>query len=68
MAHDLDKTLHTITFLSADDQTIISNSEYSLQKAIEYNSTISPSETKAMVFNGFELVRSRIVIDNRVVE
>lgn len=34
----------------------------------KYNLTVSTSETKVMPFNGYEPVRSKIIVYNRVVE
>ena len=64
------------TFLFADDQVIISNTEDNLQKAIfklnnlitEYGLSISTNKTKTMAFKGLEPLRSKIVINNQIIE
>lgn len=76
MLHNLNETLNTITLCFAYDQVIISESEYSFQKAThelhkvtrKYNFTISISKTKVIAFNESEPVRSKIVIEDKVVE
>ena len=64
------------TLLFADDQIIISNSEDNLQKAVfalqkvaqEYGMQISLQKTKVMAFRGVDPVRSKIVLDNVILE
>ena len=62
--------------LFADDQVAIADTEYSLQKAAhklnrlitEYGLTISVQKTKSMAFKGRDPVRTKIVIDNKIIE
>lgn len=64
------------TLLFADDQIIIQDSEDNLQKAIhklnticgEYHLKISIQKTKVMAFRGKHPVRSKIIINNTVIE
>ena len=64
------------TILYADDQVIIQSSEDDLQKSVfllknigkEYNMKISTRKTKVMAFAGKDPVRSKIVLDNRILE
>jgi len=62
--------------LFADDQVTIADTEDNLQKAghklnqiiIEYDLTISVQKTKSMAFKGRDPVRTKIVIDNKIIE
>jgi len=64
------------TLLFADDQVIIADTEDSLQKAAhklnqiltEYGLTISVQKTKSMAFKGRDPVRTKIVINNKIME
>ena len=64
------------TLLFADDQVIISDTEDNLQKetfrlnkiAIDYGLTISKHKTKTMAFKGPDPIRSKIVIDSKIIE
>jgi hypothetical protein len=70
------KNKQLLTLLFADDQVIISNTDYNLQKAAhklnqiitEYGLTISAQKTKSMAFKGRDPIRSKIVIDNKILE
>lgn len=72
----LNKSPNTLPILFVDDQAIISYSEDSVQKAvcalnmvvIECDLEISVSKNKAMTFRGNELVRSNILIVDRIIE
>jgi hypothetical protein len=65
-----------LTLLFADDQVIISNIKDNIQKAkhklnqiiTEYGLTISVQKTKSMAFRGRDPIRSKIVIDNKIIE
>jgi len=62
--------------LFADDQVIIAYTEDKLQKAAhklnqiitEYGLTISVQKTKSMALKGRDPVRTKIVIDNQIIE
>ena len=62
--------------LFADDQVIITATEDSLQKAAhklnqiitEYGLTISVQKSKSMAFKGRDPVRTKIVIDNKIIQ
>jgi hypothetical protein len=68
------KCLNTLLF--TDDQVIISRSEDELQKSKhklnklinKYGMTISTENTKTMAFYGPEPIRSKIVIDNKIIQ
>ena len=57
----------------ADDHVLIADTEYNLQKLnqiTEYGLTtpISVHKTKSMAFKGRDPVRTKIVIDNKIIE
>ena len=62
--------------LFADDQVIIADTEDNLQKSVhklnqiltEYGLTIFVQKTKFMAFKGRDSVRTKIVIDNKIIE
>ena len=62
--------------LFVDDQVTIADTEDNLQKAAhklnkiirEYGLTISVQQTKWMAFKGRDPVRTKIVIDNKIIE
>jgi hypothetical protein len=64
------------TLLFADDQVVIQDTEDKLQKSVyivnqmckDCNLKISPDKTKIMVFKGKHLVRSKIEIDESILE
>jgi len=64
------------TLLLADDQVTIADTEDNLQKAVhtlnqiitEYGLTISVQKTKRMAFKGRDPVRTKIAIDNKIIE
>jgi flagellin-specific chaperone FliS len=70
----MNKNISTILF--ADDQVIMSDSEDNLQTAIyklnkiitEYGLTISTDKSKVMSFKGKDPTRSKIVINNKIIE
>ena len=72
----LSKNQQLSSLLFADDQVIIADTEDNLQKAAyklnqiitEYGLTISVQKTKSMAFKGQDPVRTKIVIDNKIVE
>ena len=72
----LSKNQQLSTLLFADDQVITADTEDNLQKAAhklnqittEYGLTISAQKTKWVAFKGRELVRTKIVINNRIIE
>ena len=72
--HSKNKQLPTLLF--ADDQVIIADTEDNVQKAAhkpnqiitEYGLTISVRKTKWMAFKGRDPVRTKIVIDNKIIE
>jgi hypothetical protein len=59
-----------------DDQVIIADTEDNLQKAVhrlnrlitEYGLTISVQKTKLVAFKGRDPVRTKIVIDNKIIQ
>jgi hypothetical protein len=59
--------------LFADDQVITADSEDNLQRAAHklnqiIRVTISVQKTKSMAFRGRDPVRTKIVIDNKIIE
>ena len=62
--------------LFADDQVIIADTEHNLQKharklnqiITEYGLTISLQKTKLMVFKRRDSVRTKTVVDNKIME
>lgn len=62
--------------LFADDQAILAENEDDLQRAVhnlgkeakKYNMKISAAKTKVIAFEGKDLVRSEIVIDEKAIE
>jgi hypothetical protein len=68
----LPKYQQLLILLFANDQVIISNRKDNLQKAAykltEHGLTITAQKTKLMAFKGRDPVRSKIVIDNRIIE
>ena len=72
----LSKNQQLSTLLFADDQVIIADREDNLQRAAhklnqiitEYGLTISVQKTKSMAFRGRDPVRTKIVIDNKIIE
>jgi hypothetical protein len=64
------------SLLFADDQVTISDTEDNLQKAAhklnqiitEYSLIVSVRKTKPMAFKGRDTVRTKIVIDNKIIE
>jgi len=72
----LSKSQQLSTLLFADDQVIIADREDNLQRAAhklnqiitEYVLTISVQKTKSMAFRGLDPVRTKIVIDNKIIE
>jgi len=72
----LSKNQQLSTLLFADDQVIIAEREDNLQRAAhklnqiitEYGLTISVQKTKSMAFRGRDEVRTKIVIDNKIIE
>ena len=72
----LSKNQQLSTLLSANDQVIIGDTEENLQKAVhklnqiitEYGLTISVQKTKWMAFKGRDPVRTKTVIDNKIIE
>ena len=62
--------------LFADNQVIIADTEDNLRKSAhklnqiitEYFLTISVQKTKSMAFKGRDPVRTKIVIDNKIIE
>ncbi|NSM56166.1 RNA-directed DNA polymerase [Wolbachia endosymbiont of Atemnus politus] len=72
----INRKINLNTLLFADDQIIIGNSETELQRSIfkltniikDYGMEISIEKTKVMAFLGNDPVRSKIVINNRIVE
>jgi len=72
----LSKNQQLSTLLFADDQFIIADREDNLQRAAhklnqiitEYGLTISVQKTKSMSFRGRDPVRTKIVIDNKIIE
>jgi hypothetical protein len=64
----LSKNQQLSTLLFADDQVIIADREDNLQIITEYGLTISVQKTKSMAFRGGDPVRTKIVIDNKIIE
>jgi hypothetical protein len=72
----LSKNHQLSTLLFADDQGIIADRKDNLQRAAhklnqiitEYGLTISVQKTKSMAFSGRDPVRTKIVIDNKIIE
>jgi transcription initiation factor TFIIIB Brf1 subunit/transcription initiation factor TFIIB len=72
----LSKNQHLSALLFADDQVIIADTEDKLQKAAhklnrlitEYGLTISVQKTKSMAFKGRDPVRTKTLIDNKIIE
>jgi len=72
----LSKNQQLSTLLFADNQVIIADTEDNLQKAAyklnqiitEYGLTISVQKTKSMVLKGQDPVRTKTVIDNKIIE
>jgi ribosomal protein RSM22 (predicted rRNA methylase) len=72
----LSKNQQLSTLLFVDDQVIIADTEDNLQKAVyklnqiitEYSLTISVQKAKSMAFKGWDPVRTKIVIDNKIIE
>jgi len=72
----LSKNQQLPTLLFADDQVIIADREDNLQRAAhilnqiitEYGLTISVQKTKSMAFRGRDPLRTKIVIDNKIIE
>ena len=69
----LSKNQQLSTLQFADDQVIIANKEANLQKAAyKLNQiitlTISVQTTKSMAIKGRDPVRTKIVIDNKIIE
>jgi hypothetical protein len=72
----LSKNWQSSTLLFADDQVITAEREDDLQKAgrklkqiiTEHGLTISVQKTKSMAFKSRDPVRTKIVIDNKIVE
>ena len=64
------------TLLFADNQVIIADTKDNLQKAAhklnqiitKYGLTISVQKTKSIAFKGWDTVRPKIVIDNKITE
>jgi tryptophan synthase beta subunit len=71
----LSKNQQMSTLLFADDQVIIADREDNLQRAAhklnqiitEYVLTISVQKTKSMAFRGLDPVRTKIVIDKKII-
>jgi hypothetical protein len=72
----LSKNQQLFNLLLADDQVTISKTKNNLQKAThklnqivtEHGLTISVQKTNSMTFKGRDPVRSKIVIDNKIIE
>jgi len=72
----LSKNQQLSTLLFEDDQVIIADTEDNLQKSAhklnqiitEYGLTVSLEKTKSMAFKGRDPVRTKIVIDNKIIE
>ena len=72
----LSKNRQLSTLLFADGQVIIADTEDDLQKAAhklnqittEYGLNISAQKTKSMAFKGQDPVRTKIVLDNKIIE
>jgi hypothetical protein len=76
IAIKLSENQHLSKLLFADEQVIIADTGDNLQKAAhklnrlitEYGLTISVQKTKSMAFKGRDPVRTKIVIDNKIIE
>jgi len=74
--HNQNQTLKYQQLLFADEQIIIADIEDNLQKAAhklnqiitEYGLTISVQKTKSVAFKRRDPVRTKIVIDNKIIE
>jgi len=72
----LSKNQQPSKLLFADDQIIIADTEDNLQKAAyklnqiitEYGLTTSEQKIKSMAFKGRDPVRTKILIDNKIIE
>ena len=72
----LSKNQQLSTLLFADDQVVIADTEDNFQKAkhkwnqiiTEYGLTISVQKSKSMAFKGRDPVRTKIAIDNKIIE
>ena len=72
----LSKNQQLSTLLFANNQVIIADTEDSLQKTLrklsqiitEYGLTISVQKTKSMAFKGRDPVRTKIELDNKIIE
>jgi transcription initiation factor TFIIIB Brf1 subunit/transcription initiation factor TFIIB len=72
----LKKNQQLSTLLFVDDQVIIADKEDNLQRAAhklnevitKYGLTISVQKTKSMAFRRRDAVRTKIVIDNKIIE
>jgi transcription initiation factor TFIIIB Brf1 subunit/transcription initiation factor TFIIB len=72
----LSKNQQMSTLLFADNQVIIADTEDNIKKAAhklnqiitKYGLTISVQKTKSMAFKGRDPVRTKIVIDNKIIE
>jgi len=72
----LSKNQQLSKLLFVDDQVTIADTEDNLQKAAhklnqiirEYGLTISVQQAKWMAFKGRDPVRTKIVIDNKIIE
>ena len=72
----LSQTTTLETLLFADDQVIFASNEDELQRGVyslnriatDYNMKISENKTKTMAFQGREPVRSKIVINGKIIE
>ena len=72
----LSKNRQLSTMLFADDQVIVADTEDNLQKVAyklnqiitEYGLTISAQKTKSMAFKERDPVRTKIVIDSKIIE
>ena len=70
------KNQQLLMLLFVDNEVIISNTEDNVQKAVyklnkittEHCLTISVQKTKLMAFKGLDPVRSKTVIDNKIIE
>jgi transcription initiation factor TFIIIB Brf1 subunit/transcription initiation factor TFIIB len=72
----LSKNRQLSTLLLADDQVILADTEDNLQKAVhklnqiitEHGLTTSVQKTKSMAFKGRDPVKTKIVIDIKIIE
>jgi len=72
----LSKNQQLSTLLFADDQVIIADTDDNLQKAVhklnqiitKYGLTISVEKTKSIAFKRRDPARTKIVIDNKIIE